>query len=169
MHQRFAGFSRQIPTNQYLLVKRMLLATCAFTLEPPGNSSTRICAPGSSGRLKRTPQPCGFTERVWHLSENIALSESRLVTRRGICARTRVPLRCRPLPEIAIVLTPEFYGQHTRRTALDCIERQTNVTSASVSKKTGFRIVWPDAPSMRRKSRSMAAISTKTEPGFRPV
>lgn len=107
MHQRFAGFSRQIPTTQYLLAKRMLLVTRAFTLEPPGSSSTRICAPGLSGRLKRTPQPWGFTDRVWHLSENVALSESRLVTRTGICARTRVPRRC-PLPGIAIVLTSGF-------------------------------------------------------------
>ncbi len=58
-HQRLPGESRQMPTSQYLLpvCNGKLLATLAVILPPPGRSSTRICVPGSSARVKRTPQP----------------------------------------------------------------------------------------------------------------
>lgn len=69
-----------------------MLATRAVVVLPPGRSSTRTCDPGLSGRGDRTPQPRGLTNKVWQDSENES-DGSRLVRRKGICARTRVPFR----------------------------------------------------------------------------
>ena len=94
MPQRFPGLSRPRPTSQYLLSSeiRRLLATLAVTDLPEGSSSTFTRIPGLRERGNRMPQPLGFTRRVWQRSEK-RLAGSRLVTRKGICARTRVPRR----------------------------------------------------------------------------
>ena len=94
MHHRFPGVSRPMPTNQYLLSAeiRKLLAILAVALLPEGSSSTRTRIPGLSERGKRTPQPLGLTRSVWHRSEK-RVAGSRLVTRKGICAFSRVPPR----------------------------------------------------------------------------
>jgi len=75
-----------------------MLATRAVVVLPPGKSSIRTHEPGVRGREERRPQPQGFTNKVWHNSEK-GSDGSRLVTRKGICARTRVP--CRLCREIA--------------------------------------------------------------------
>lgn len=94
MHHRLAGESNPSPTIQYLLPSetRILEATLAVMLPPEGSSSMRTIDPGFSGRDSRTPQPFGFTSSVWQRSENLFV-ESRLVMRKGICARTLVPRR----------------------------------------------------------------------------
>ena len=94
IHQKLPVDSRPIPTTQYLPPGPgdRLLATCPSALRPPGSPSTRTRSPGFRGRTKRTPQPRGFTNRVWQFSEN-EIAGSMLVMRKGICARTRVPNR----------------------------------------------------------------------------
>jgi hypothetical protein len=83
-----------MPINQYLLAvfSGTLLATRAVTAVPPGRFSTRTCNPALSGRGNRTPQPRGLTTIVWQFSAK-EVDGSRLLTRTGICARTRVPRR----------------------------------------------------------------------------
>jgi hypothetical protein len=83
-----------MPTSQYLLPVpgAKLLATVAVALAPTGKPSIRTRRPGFKGLEKRIPQPRGLTSKVWQFSEN-EISGSMLVTRKGICARTRVPCR----------------------------------------------------------------------------
>jgi len=48
------------------------------------------------------PQPEGFTKTVWQFSENL-VAGSRLVSRTGICARTRVPRRRCAVPTQVLI------------------------------------------------------------------
>lgn len=94
MHQSFPRESRPIPTIQNLLPRTgaRLLATVAVAVPHPGKPSIRTRMPGFSGRKERMPQPRGLTRSVWQFSAKV-ICGSMLVTRNGICARTRVPCR----------------------------------------------------------------------------
>ena len=89
MPQIFPDSSSASPTIQNLAPSGTQFATNAVAMRPPGSSSSRTGTPGSKGRDSRTPQPSVLTTSVWHCSENW-MAGSRLVTRRGICARMRV-------------------------------------------------------------------------------
>src|SRR5947199_4362869 len=89
MPQIFPDSSSASPTIQNLTPSGTQFATNAVAVRPPGSSSSWTGTPGSKGRDSRTPQPSVLTTSVWHCSENW-MAGSRLVTRRGICARMRV-------------------------------------------------------------------------------
>ena len=89
MPQIFPDSSSASPTIQNLTPSGTQFATNAIAVRPPGSSSSRTGTPASKGRDSRTPQPSVLTTSVWHCSENW-MAGSRLVTRRGICARMRV-------------------------------------------------------------------------------
>src|SRR2546430_11300051 len=89
MPQIFPDSSSASPTIQNLAPSGTQFATNAVAMRPPASSFSRTGTTRSKGRNSRTPEPSVLTTSVWHCSENW-MAGSRLVRRRGICARMRV-------------------------------------------------------------------------------